>query len=95
MTNTRFTVQPAVVGQFNDEYVGWFILDSFTGHAVRDGKGGFIHVWGSRVALVVDICEEMNNLTEGIRLEDSASLVPTDTELSALFQGDPWDSKAA
>lgn len=84
MTNKRFTVEPAVVDQFRDDFVGWFILDSFSGQAVRDGKGGFVHVYASRVALVADICEEMNRMTAGIEFLDSLVHEPTDSELALL-----------
>lgn len=77
MTNKRFTVEPAVVGQFGDDYVGWFVRDDFTGYPVGNGKGGFIHVYASQVALAVSVCEEMNDRTEGIDIEDSAVHVPS------------------
>lgn len=67
----RFNVKPASVDQFADDFVGFYIEDAFTGHPVRDGKGGFIHVWGSRVALVAGICEEMNARTSGISEDES------------------------
>lgn len=76
MTNTRFSVEPAVVGQFGDDYVGWFIRDSFTSKPVGNGKGGYIHVYASQVSKVVQICEEMNTMTDGITVQESAAFTP-------------------
>lgn len=77
----RFTVKPASVDQFDDDFVGFYIHDAFSKQAVRDGKGGFIHVYGSRVGYVADICEEMNKMTEGIAFEDSAVHIPREESI--------------
>lgn len=75
MTNKRFTVETAVVDQFTDSYVGWFVRDNSTGLPVGDGKGGFIHVYGSRVGLAVDICDEMNRrVGEVVPLRESPEM---------------------
>jgi len=85
MDNKRFTVEPAVVDQFTDSFVGWFVRDNFSGLPVGDGKGGFIHVYGSRVGLAVDICEQMNTATNGITRDESAVNTPRDCEDSGLL----------
>ena len=83
MTNTRFTVETAVVDQFGDDFVGWYIRDSFTLSSVRDGKGKPIHVYASQVSKVWAICEEMNERTEGITFGESDVQIPRGTEVLA------------
>lgn len=73
MSDKRFKLDTAPVDLNSDDHVGYIIRDSFTGYPVGDGKGGMILVYGDRIVEVQRICDEMNERTQGITLEESAS----------------------
>jgi hypothetical protein len=71
----RFVVQ--------SDLFGVYVRDTFSGHAVRDGKENVIRFPDSKRDEIQDIADHMNELTAGISFEDSAVNIPTDQELAA------------
>lgn len=62
---------------------GVYVRDSFSGQAVRDGKGNVMRFPAGQTSMVQAIADEMNERTAGIAVEDSAVHILTDDELKA------------
>jgi len=72
---TRFVVQ--------SDLFGVYVRDTFSGHAVRDGKENVIRFPSDKRDEIQEIADQMNELTAGISFEDSAVHISSDEELAA------------
>jgi hypothetical protein len=73
-TPSRFKVE--------QDMFGVYVRDTFSGQAVRDGKGNVMRFPLGQTDMVTSIADEMNERTAGITVEDSAVHILTDEEMA-------------